>query len=84
MPVPSLKRAKQALEEGETEQRFWEEHLAAFLEAYPEQFVAVREGEVISATEDLQELLQLVRSMGIEPDDIWISFVTANPDFLLL
>jgi hypothetical protein len=84
MPLPSLERARKALEAGEVEQAFWDKHWDDFLERYPEQFVAVKDGQVLAASEDLQEVLQVVQAAGVEPAEIWIQFLTKSPGFLLL
>jgi hypothetical protein len=61
------------------EQRFWEAHYAEYLQHYPEQFVAVKDGEVIATQADLLELLQALKSKGLAPTQVWMHFITANP-----
>jgi len=79
-----MEGAKDALEEARAEQEFWETNYQKFLELYPDKFVAARDGEVVAADEDLQQIILRIEAKGLEPQDVKIRFVTANPQFLLL
>ena len=77
-PEPSLEEAQRIL-------RFWEEHYGEFLRRYPEQFVAVRDGEVVAANPDLAMLVYHLREMGLSPrSDVAIEFITEKAARLLL
>jgi Family of unknown function (DUF5678) len=82
--IPSLEEAGQAWDAAEAEQAFWSEHYGELLEQYPDQFVAVREGKVIAANPDLQQLLRSLKQQGIEPRDVWLRFLATDPRRLML
>lgn len=73
------------LREAEETQDFWNEHYAEFLEKYPEQFVAVRDGAVVAANPDLAFLVYELRDLELNPrDDVAINFITAKAHSLIL
>jgi hypothetical protein len=59
-------------QDAEREDAFWDAHHDAFLEEYPDQFVAVRDGEVVAVAYDLRDLLASLRALGIEPTEAWV------------
>ncbi len=72
LPEPSFKEAEEI-------QQFWNEHHEELLERYPEQFVAVKDGEVVAANADLALLVYELRDMSLDPrTDVAIEFVTAT------
>ena len=81
MSTSSLERA---WGRGEAERRFWEENYDRILERYPEQFVAVRDGEVVAAQPELEALLARLSELGLGAPDVTIEFVTAEPQKLYL
>lgn len=76
--TPSLEGAHAALEAAESRATFWQEHQREFLERYPEQFVAVSEGSVVAADSDLDKLLGILRSRGLDPRRVWVRFITPD------
>jgi hypothetical protein len=84
MPTPTIDRARDAIEGARVEQDFWEKNHERFLALYPDKFVAARDGEVLAADEDLQNLIQLIEAKGYDLDNVKVRFITANPRFLLL
>lgn len=74
-----------SFEEAEAIDRFWAEHHDELLAGYPEQFVAVKDGEVVASNTDLALLIYDLRDQGLSPrTDVWIEFITANVGKLLL
>jgi hypothetical protein len=64
---------------------FFSQHWNEYLRQYPEQYVAVRNGEVVLASPDLGQLLEGVRVRGWRPrTDVAIEFITNKSDRLLL
>ncbi len=63
------------------EDAFWRDHEDAYLEAYPDQFVAVTkaEGRVVAAAPDSGRLMALLREQGLEVRLVWVRFVVATP-----
>jgi hypothetical protein len=79
MPVPPLDRADLKQEERAREQRFWAEHFARLVQAYPDQFVAVHDNHVVAARPDLLQLLDAFAAKGLSREDVWVKFLTTNP-----
>jgi hypothetical protein len=79
--VPSLDSpaAQAAWEAAEAERRFWETHYAEYLERYPEQFVAVKDGAVVAASPDFMKLLQLLEQRGLTPTEVWVRLFSTDP-----
>jgi hypothetical protein len=79
--VPSLDspQAQAAWELSVQKQEFWDAHYAEYLEKYPEKFVAVVGGEVVATSDHLMELLDELKRQGIEPQNAWLQFITADP-----
>lgn len=76
--APSLEGAQAALDAAERRASFWHEHHGEFLERYPEQFVAVSEGQVVAADSDLDKLLGILQSSGVDPRQVWLELITAD------
>lgn len=78
MPALLISNAEaEALQqEGEREHTFWDAHYDAFLERYPEQYVAVKDGEVIATSPDLFDLVDQVEQRGLKPTEVWARFFT--------
>ena len=82
--VPSLKKVPAAWREADREARFWAQHYDEYLERYANQFVAVHKGDIVAASEDLGELINVLQAKGIAPRDTWIKFITADPRYTIL
>jgi hypothetical protein len=81
--IPSLEEAREAWEAAEHEQDFWRDHYGELLQQYPDQFVAVREGTVVAANPDLQQLLESLKHQGVEPTAVWVRFLATDPRRLM-
>lgn len=68
-----------AFREAEREDAFWEENYERLLQQYPDQFVAVQEGEVVVASPRLEGMLQQLEELGIDPLKTWARFLDAHP-----
>jgi predicted N-acetyltransferase YhbS len=84
MTVPTLDRAHAALREAEAERSFWEQHAVELLRRFPDQFVAVRDGEVVASGAELPDLIAQLKAKGISPSGLWIRFLATDPRRLLL
>ncbi len=82
--VAELESAEAAWQKAEAEQAFWRAHRQELLEKYPDQFVVVLDGEVITAGKDLQEVLDELERRGIQPTDVWSKFIASDPKRLML
>lgn len=77
-PEPNLAEAKAI-------QEFWDAHYAELVRDYPDQFVAVRGGEVIAAGSELSLLVNELGSRGIDArTDVAIEFISLRSGRLVL
>lgn len=84
MAGPTLERAEAIWQEAEREQRFWQEHYQELLATYPDQYVAAKDGEVVAAAPDLEEMLTILQDLGISLRSVWIEFFTSEPQSMVL
>ena len=84
MTVPSVASAREGLRAAEVEQAFWDEHYREFLTKYPEQFVAVKDREVVAAAADLSQLILILSTREIDVRETWVRYLTDDPTKLLL
>lgn len=63
----------------EVERAFWHAHHDEFLKTYPDQFVAVLDGEVIATSPDLLKLDRLLKRKGVKMGSVWLKFMETNP-----
>ena len=76
--TPEIEGLHKAWEAAEVEEAFWREHYGQFLEQYPDQFVAVHDGDIVATSPDLQQLLRSLDERRLEPRQVWVRFVTAD------
>lgn len=84
MKLPALDQSQAALREAEAERTFWERHGVALGRQYPDQFIAVRDCEVVAAAAELPALVAQLETKGISPTGLWIRFLETNPRRLVL
>lgn len=84
MTMPSLEQAKQRMIEAEEQQEFWNSLYDELLSNYCDQFVAVRNGEIVGAEPDLAQLIRTLSARGIDIRDTWVRFVTEDHSKLIL
>lgn len=63
---------------------FFEAHREELLGRYPEQWVAVFDGQVVGAHADLERLLDLVQERGFPVGQVFVEQVTAKDQLLIL
>ena len=61
------------------ERAFWQNHYREFLQKYPDQFAAVKDGKVIATGADLSEILSELERQGLEPSEVWLRYLNAHP-----
>ncbi len=84
MPDLNLEEVEEELERAAAATAFWRDHYAELLERYPDQFVAVREGDVVATNPNLEGLLESLKRLGIEPTSVWVRFLATDPRRLML
>jgi len=83
--MPSeIERARAAFEAAKVEDTFWHAHHTELLEKYPDQFVAVFDGEVVATSPDLLELDELLEGKGLNSTRLWIKFMDADQDRVII
>ncbi|MGH2584937.1 MAG: DUF5678 domain-containing protein [Dehalococcoidia bacterium] len=82
--TPTLNVDKAVWEDAEREQEFWRKHYEEFLRRYPDQFVAVREKEVVASAYDLRDLVAALQERGLEPGDVWVQYFETKPRAMML
>jgi hypothetical protein len=85
--APDLARAREAWKQAEEEEAYWSTHWPELLNKHADQFVAISpapEPRIIAASPDLQQLIQTLVADGVDPQNVWIRFVTKDPHRLLL
>jgi hypothetical protein len=83
-PNPDPAALRTALKAAHAEQEYWESHWEEMLTRYPEQFVAVFEGNVVAHGSDLRDLYESVVEAGIDPPSAWVKYITDTPPLLVL
>jgi hypothetical protein len=82
--TPALTMDHAAWQEAERERAFWQHHHAEFADRYVDQFVAVKDEQVIAAAYDLRDLLDQLRARDVNPKDVWIRFFAPKSAVALL
>lgn len=82
--TPDRSEIEAEVRDAEAQRRYWEEHSTELGERYPDQFVAVLDGEVVASGNDLQELLYSLRAKGVDPLRAWVRFMTTRPRQMIL
>ena len=71
-------------EHAREERAFWDAHYLELLAQFPDEWVAVCDGKVITRAEHIWELIDDLRARGIDPRDAWITFLNATHRSLCL
>ena len=80
----TLEEVRAAMQRAQEERDFWEAHYSEYVEKYPDQFVAVHNGEVVATSKDLQGLVLRLKERGLKPTDVRAEFITATPELWIL
>ncbi|MGD9895092.1 MAG: hypothetical protein AB7R89_30335 [Dehalococcoidia bacterium] len=77
--LPSLEEIQARWREAEQQRLFWQDHYQQFLDTFPDQFVAVHDGDVVAVSHDLRDLNASLKQLNLEPADVWVHyFMTAT------
>ncbi|MGE3268943.1 MAG: hypothetical protein AB7P40_09365 [Chloroflexota bacterium] len=89
--APDLERAREALALAAAEDVFWHDHYTLFLGQHPDQFVAVVNdhrrhdyGNIVAAESDLDRVIDIVKSNGLDLKRAWVRYMAAAPVHLAL
>ncbi|MGI8553675.1 MAG: hypothetical protein ACR2PL_23240 [Dehalococcoidia bacterium] len=79
-----IETVQAAFQESERQQTFWEQHWEEFRQRYPDRFVAVADGKVVSTRKNLDGLSKALRLQGLDARNVWVRFVWAeSPNWAL-
>lgn len=84
MTVPSLEKAREGMKAAEVEQAYWDDNFDEVIAKYRDHFVAVKDGQVLAAEDDLSQLILLLSSKNVDIRDTWVRFVTEDHSKMLL
>jgi Family of unknown function (DUF5678) len=81
MASPPIPEAPDDLwQQAEARRAFWEAHVEDYRRRYPNQFVAVSDGEVVASASTLQALDERLAAQGrTDRRAIWVQFVEVTP-----
>lgn len=84
VPVPTRAALDAAQRRAEEERAYWDAHRADLTRRYPDEFVAVRGGEVVEHDPDLMVLAERLQIAGIQPKDAFIAYLATKPECYIL
>jgi hypothetical protein len=79
MATMTNEAARAAWQRADDERAFWLQHQQQYLEQYPDQFVAVKDGTVVATGANLDQLLARLEGRGLEPTQVWLRYFDAHP-----
>ncbi len=74
----------EALRDADEDEAFWTSQFERLVRQFPDQFVAVRDGEVVAAASRLEDLLSALSARGLDPQQARIRFIPSDPSRYLL
>ncbi|MBI2596125.1 hypothetical protein HYW46_05335 [Candidatus Daviesbacteria bacterium] len=87
MPFDQEEMAK-IFQKAEKQQQFWDGHYQDFVKQkkYLNKFVAVnnQDGQVVAYSKDLLKVLDKIKGKGLSLNEVWVRFITDNPQKLML
>jgi hypothetical protein len=78
MTSTSPEDIRRRFERAREERAFWEANYLDLLARYPDEWIAVENGEVIARASHVWDLVQDLEAQGIEPRTAWITFLNAT------
>lgn len=78
---PALDGMHEAFEQARRNQRFWNERWDMLLAEYPDEFVALRNGEIVAHDPNLITLDTLLTQAGIRMTKTDVRFVNTEPHY---
>jgi hypothetical protein len=80
MSVFATAEMSRKMAEAKAELRYWADNYQRFYAEYPEEFVAVRDDEVVAHDPDFWQLIEDLEGLGLAiRDDVIINFISAVP-----
>jgi hypothetical protein len=84
VPLPDRATLEAVRQRAKDERAFWHEHRAALTRQYPDEFVAVRAGEILDHDPDLMVLTRRLQRFGIRPSTVSMELMATAPEYHLM
>ena len=82
--LPNEANLNAAMRRADEERALWDAHRTEYTRLYPDQFVAVRNGELVDHDPDLMLLVQRLRANGLDVGDLSVQFMASSQHRFLL
>lgn len=79
MVIMTREAAAAAWRRASEERAFWSAHRQEFLNRFPDQFVAVKNGDVVATGTNLDEIVARLAERGLEPTEVWLHYFNSHP-----
>jgi hypothetical protein len=79
MDVPDAAGLDAALTQAQIEAAFWDKRANDLGKQFPDQFVAVYDGQVVAVAPHLRDVLQQLQAKGLDARHAWLRFLAVNP-----
>ncbi len=85
VPIPPLDspEAEAARRAARAEREYWAAHYQQYLRQYPDQWVAVVDGQVVATSPDLMALGEEPSRQGRQRTQVWVQFIADDPHRLM-
>lgn len=77
--VATGKGAAKVWHRADEERAYWQAHAHDFAEKYPDQFIALKDGDVIASDASLDAVLAALEKQGLESTDVRLRYINAHP-----
>jgi Family of unknown function (DUF5678) len=84
VPLPDRVTLDAVKRRAEDERAFWSAHRAELTQRFPDEFIAVRNGEIVDHDPDLMILARRLQKKGIPSHKVSIFFTATQPESYLL
>ena len=84
VPLPDRETLNAARRRAEKERAFWSANRAELTRRFPDEFVAVLNGEVVDHDRDLIVLARRLQESGVQPNEAAIEFMATEQELFLL
>jgi hypothetical protein len=84
VPLPNRATLDAARKRAEGERAFWDANRAELTATYPDEYIAIRNGEVVDHDIDLMVLAARLQDHGIRLTEVSIEFMASTPQCYLL
>jgi hypothetical protein len=79
----SVEAFRKSSEREDERRAFWAANRERLSALYPDEFVAVHEGEVVVHSRTLSYVLGFIDGRGIDPDEAYLEFLATTERFIL-